>query len=411
MTVARTRLTVLFVLFGLLVSGCNSQPAAPPTISDPMISDPTPQEPGKEVGISVDVSSAGGVTLTYTWNADGGEIVRGQGSPAITYRVPEEPGTYNVRVKVEWDGQNAEKITTIEVKGATQTSTPQSTQEAPATPTEESVLGSEENPIDWSLVPSGETQRVTSGAQKVADLLHDETGLYFNVNVTSNYDDAVGAMCSQPPEAHMGSLSTFAYVRANKHCGVEAELINVRYGSSTYNGQIIARSDSDINNLTDLAEKTFCRPDPLSTSGWIIPKLTLRAAGINPETDLEIVEAGSHDMVVDAVYNGDCDAGATYVDARESVKDDYPDVLETIKILEVTTDIPNDGIQFVSDLDEDLKTKIVEGFLTISKTEKGQEALNMVYGSSTLEKREDQFYDSFRELLQEAGMSIEELQE
>jgi len=252
---------------------------------------------------------------------------------------------------------------------------------------------------------------VTNGAQKVADLLHDETGLHFNVNVTSDYDDAVEAMCSQPPKAHMGSLSTFAYVQANKRCGVEAELINVRYGSSTYNGQIIARADSNINNLTDLAGKTFCRPDPLSTSGWVIPKLTLRAAGINPETDLKIVDAGGHDIVVDAIYNGDCDAGATYVDARENVKDNYPDVMETITILEVTTDIPNDGIQFISDLDEDLKTKVVEGLLAISKTEKGQEALNMIYGSSTLEKRGDQFYDPFRELLQEAGMSIEELQE
>ena len=140
MTVARTRLTLSILLLGLLVSACNSQPAEPPTtaaqpsISDPMISDPTPQEPGKEVGISIDVSSAGGATLTYTWNADGGEIVRGQGSPAITYRVPEEPGTYNVRVKVEWDGQSTEKVTTIQVEETRQepvlqpTATPDPTQ-------------------------------------------------------------------------------------------------------------------------------------------------------------------------------------------------------------------------------------------------------------------------------------------
>jgi hypothetical protein len=84
-----------------------------------MISDPTPQEPGKEVGISIDVVSTGGITLDYTWNADGGEIVRGQGSPAITYRVPEEPGTYNVRVQVAWDSQSVEKVTSIRVKGET----------------------------------------------------------------------------------------------------------------------------------------------------------------------------------------------------------------------------------------------------------------------------------------------------
>jgi len=113
-------LLVSMALLGLM-GGCKSATlptiAEAPVISEPMISAPTPQQPGKEVGISIDVSSAGGVTLNYTWNADGGEIVRGQSSPAITYRVPNEPGTYNIRVKVEWDGQSVEKVTSIEVEG------------------------------------------------------------------------------------------------------------------------------------------------------------------------------------------------------------------------------------------------------------------------------------------------------
>jgi oligopeptide transport system substrate-binding protein len=125
------KLLFLTVLLGL-ITACTSPTAEPPTISDPMISDPTPQEPGKEVGISIDVSSAGGATLTYTWNADGGEIVRGQGSPAITYRVPEEPGTYNVRVKVEWDGQSVEKVTVIQVEG--DLTTPAATRDSTASP-------------------------------------------------------------------------------------------------------------------------------------------------------------------------------------------------------------------------------------------------------------------------------------
>jgi hypothetical protein len=117
------KLSALMLLLGLM-SACTSPVTEAPIISDPMISDPTPQEPGKEVGISIDVVSTGGVTLDYTWNADGGEIVRGQGSPAITYRVPEEPGTYNVRVRVEWDDQSVEKVTTIQVSGENSDPTP-----------------------------------------------------------------------------------------------------------------------------------------------------------------------------------------------------------------------------------------------------------------------------------------------
>ena len=276
----------------------------------------------------------------------------------------------------------------------------------------EPELGSEENPIVWSFVPSGEMERVAGGAQAVADLLQAETGLYFETNVATEYAGVIEAMCSDPPEAHMGSLATFAYVLAADRGCAEAKLVSVRYGSPTYNGQIIVRADSGINALTDMAGKTFCRPDPLSTSGWIIPNLTLRAAGINPEADLaEIVDAGSHDAVVAAVYNGDCDAGATYVDARSTIEEDSPDVMEQVVVIEVTEDIPNDGVQFVPSVSEEMRTKIIDGLLAVAETEEGQEALDTAYSWAALEKHDDTFYDPFRQVLQAAGMSIEDLQE
>ena len=209
----------------------------------------------------------------------------------------------------------------------------------------------------------------------------------------------------------MGSLATFAYVLAADRGCAEAELVSVRYGSPTYNGQIIVRTDSGINALTDLAGKTFCRPDPLSTSGWIIPNLSLRAAGINPESDLaEIVDAGSHDAVVAAVYNGDCDAGATYVDARGTVEEDYADVMDVVTIIEVTEDIPNDGVQFVPSVSAEMRAQIVDGLLAIAETEAGQEALDTAYQWAALEKHDDTFYDPFRQVLQAAGMNIDDLQ-
>jgi len=275
----------------------------------------------------------------------------------------------------------------------------------------EPELGSEENPIIWAFVPSGEMERVAGGAQTVADLLTEETGLYFDTSVATEYAGVIEAMCSDPPEAHMGSLATFAYVLAADRGCAEAELVSVRYGSPTYNGQIIVRTDSGINALTDLAGKTFCRPDPLSTSGWIIPNLSLRAAGINPESDLaEIVDAGSHDAVVAAVYNGDCDAGATYVDARGTVEEDYADVMDVVTIIEVTEDIPNDGVQFVPSVPAEMRAKIVDGLLAIAETEAGQEALDTAYQWAALAKHDDTFYDPFRQVLQAAGMNIDDLQ-
>jgi phosphonate transport system substrate-binding protein len=273
-------------------------------------------------------------------------------------------------------------------------------------------LGTEEHPIVWSFVPSGETEQVAAGAQEVADLLLDETGLYIITNVATEYAGVVEAMCSDPPEAHMASLATFAYVLAADRGCAEAALVAVRFGSPVYNGQIITRADSGINSIADLAGKTFCRPDPLSTSGWIIPNLTMRAAGINPDTDLaEIVDAGSHDAVVAAVYNGDCDAGATYVDARSTIEEDSPDVMDVVAVIEVTADIPNDGVQFSSAMPQELRDKVVDGLLAIAATDAGVDALDTAYSWTGLEKHGDDFYDPFRQVLQASGISIEDLQE
>lgn len=272
-------------------------------------------------------------------------------------------------------------------------------------------LGTEENPIIWSFVPSGEMERVTAGAQSVADLLYDETGLYISTNVATEYAGVIGALESDPPEAHMASLATFAYVLAADRGVVEAALIAIRFGSPTYNGQIIVRADSGITSISGLRGKTFARPDPLSTSGWIIPMLTMRAAGINPDTDLkEIVDVGSHDSVVAAVYNGDVDAGATYVTARARIEEDHPDVMEKVVVIEITEDIPNDGVQFSPTVPDEIREKIVNALLEIAETEEGKEALNTAYQWEGLLKHDDTFYDPFRQVLQASGLSIDELQ-
>lgn len=208
----------------------------------------------------------------------------------------------------------------------------------------------------------------------------------------------------------MASLATFAYVMAAERGVAEAELVAVRYGSPTYNGQIITRADSGITKVSDLAGKTFGRPDPLSTSGWIIPMLTMRAAGVNPDTDLKgIVDAGSHDGVAAAVFNGDVDAGATYVDGRTRIEEDYPTVMEEVVVIALTEDIPNDGVQFIPSMDDEMKTIIVDALLKIASTDEGKEALNTAYQWNALEKHDDTFYDPFRQVLQAAGLSIEEL--
>ena len=266
-------------------------------------------------------------------------------------------------------------------------------------------LGTEENPIIWAVVPSGDTERVVAGFDAVAALLYDATGLVVEPFVATEYAGVIEALSADPPKAHMASLATFAYIAAAERGGAEAELVAVRYGSEVYNGQIYVRSDSGIESVADLKDKTFCRPDPLSTSGWIIPSITLRAAGIDPDNDLaQVVDAGSHDAAVAGVYNGDCDAGSSFVDARGSVEDDYPDVMDVIKVIEISIDIPNDGVQYNPVVPREIRDQINAALIAMSETEEGAEALDTAYQWNELVERDDSFYDPFRQVLDAAGV-------
>ena len=274
----------------------------------------------------------------------------------------------------------------------------------------EAALGTEENPIIWALVPSGETDTVLAGFEDVAAILYDETGLVIEPFVATEYAGVIEALSADPPKAHMASLATFAYLVASARGVADVALVSERYGSASYNGQIITRTDSGIESVEDLAGKTFCRPDPLSTSGWIIPMITMQAFGINPDTDLaEIVDAGSHDAVAAGVYDGTCDAGSTYVDVRSSMEEDYPDIMEVTKVINVSVDIPNDGVQFSPSVPAEIREPIVNALLTINETEEGLAAIDAAYEWTKLVVKDDSFYDPFRQVLDAAGIDPETL--
>lgn len=271
-------------------------------------------------------------------------------------------------------------------------------------------LGTEENPIIWSFVPSQDSEEVLSGAQQVADLITDKTGLVVKANIATEYAGVIEAMCNG--EAHMGALNTFGYVLAHERDCADVAVASVRYGTAFYTGQLVANVDSGVQSITDLAGKTFCRPDPLSTSGWIIPSIMLQAEGINPDTDLtQVVDAGGHDGVITAVYNGDCDAGATFVDARSNVEDDLTDVKDKVIVFDTSPEIPNDTVSFATDVPQDIRDQITQALLEIADDEASLEILSETYSWSGLVAKDDSFYDPFRQVLDASGVDIESFME
>ncbi len=283
-------------------------------------------------------------------------------------------------------------------------------------------LGSSDNPIVIAFVPSGESGQIATASNAIADCLNKMTGLSYKVQTGTSYGAAIEAMGAN--QAQVGFLNTFSVLLAEEKYGIVPALANLRNYSTIdidpdkdlagqlepfYKGQFIANVDSGIKTLADLKGKSFCFVDPNSTSGYIVPRIILKANGIDPDTDLSATEnAGSHPNVAIAVYNGDCDAGVTYInvltDAATNLQAQYPDITDKVKPFAVTDRIPNDGVQYTKDLPQDIQDITTNALLAMSQDPGGKAVLASLYTINAFEKIDATFYDDFANVLKAAGV-------
>ncbi|OFZ16900.1 MAG: phosphonates-binding protein [Bdellovibrionales bacterium RBG_16_40_8] len=268
-------------------------------------------------------------------------------------------------------------------------------------------IGSSKNPIKFFLVPSVDTKLLEEAGQKIKTYLEDHTPYKYKIAVPTSYIAVVEAFGTN--RADVASLNTFGYILANERYGVEARITFIRFGSESYQSQIIARSDSSIKNIKDLNDKKFAYVDPASTSGYLMPA---KLFSDNKVLLKQTVFAQKHDNVVTMVYQGRVDAGATYYspsengeiqDARRMVKTQFPDVEKKIKIIALTDPIPNDPIVFRKDLSEEIKDKVISALIEMQKTEEGKKIFYDIYSITGMNRSTDKHYDSVRDMLLKLG--------
>jgi phosphonate transport system substrate-binding protein len=263
----------------------------------------------------------------------------------------------------------------------------QATEEPPA------ELGSEERPIKLLFVPSVSVDVIVAGGEMIRDAMLEATGLHFEVSVPTSYAATIEEMCASPDDT-MAFIPAMGYALASGLCGVEPGLAAERYGWNVYWTQFVVLRDSDFETLEDLEGATWAYPDASSTSGYLYPSVIFENLGI---TIGEHLEAGGHPQSVRAVYNGEADVGTSYfsppllpegrwaigddpdipdelvpecavneedrlmcggwrvLDARAAIREEAPDVVQVVRILDISPEIPNDTLSYSPNFPEALR--------------------------------------------------------
>jgi phosphonate transport system substrate-binding protein len=325
--------------------------------------------------------------------------------------------------------------------------------EVPPEPTEApAVLGSEEYPIQVLFVPSVDVDFMISSGDLIAQALNDATGLYFEVSVPTSYAATIEEMCASPEDT-IGFIPAMGYALANQLCGVEPGLASVRYGWNVYWTEFIVARDSAYETLEDLEGATWAYPDAGSTSGYLYPSVIFDDLGI---TVGDTVEAGGHPQVVKAIYNGEADVGTCYfsapllpegmgtwdpetmspdipdefvpecapdeegalycgeyrvLDARAAISGEAPDVVQKVRILALSPEIPNDTMSYSPEFPAELKQSINEAIMAYVGSEACDATLcnEKFYDWTGAAPVYDENFDGIRLMMEAQGITLENI--
>ncbi len=268
-------------------------------------------------------------------------------------------------------------------------------------------LGEEGNPIVWAIVPETDLNVFIPAVEQAANIMMERTGLVVETQVLDNYSQVVDMLCSG--EAQIGALNAWSYLLAQERGCTSIVLTAELFGGSAYQGQILVSSDSGITSIADLAGTTFCRRAVDSRSTWIVPRLMMLAAGIDPDNDLkEIIDTGDIRNIVAGIYTGTCDAGATYIDARIDHREEFPNIFNVAHVLAQTIQIPYNGVTFSPNVPTEIQEKL-EGVFYYLEIFDGGKVLKDLYGWDGIFERGDYLYDPLREVIIASGVDIQSL--
>lgn len=150
-------------------------------------------------------------------------------------------------------------------------------------------------------------------------------------------------------------------------------------GSTGYYTLLVARKDKGYATLADLKGKKLGFADPDSTSGYLVPNVSLPADIGAPIAEFfgETGFGGGHENLVLGVLDGTWDAGTTFGSGVGEWAEGYTTgnlhtmvekgILDTDDLVELwrSPQIPNGPLMVSNKLPEDLKTKVKAFFLEL----------------------------------------------
>ena len=227
-----------------------------------------------------------------------------------------------------------------------------------------------------SAIPDEAPTELQRKFKPLGEYLEKKIGMKVEFTPVTDYAAAVEALIQH--KVDMVWFGGFTFVQAKVRSNNQVIPLVQREEDQKFKSVFIT-FDKSVNTLQDLRRKTFSFGSESSTSGHLMPRFFLKAAKINPDTDLKrIAFSGAHDATVAAVAGGKVDAGALNISVWEKmVKENKVDVNQ-VRVFFTTPGYYDYNWTVRADMDSALRKKITDAFLSLDKSDaQGKEILDL----------------------------------
>jgi len=238
-----------------------------------------------------------------------------------------------------------------------------------------------------------------------ATLLSELAEIDLSVSEAPSYERLAAAL--HEGATHLAWLSPIPYI-ALSQAGDVTPLVYHERAKKHYASALVVPRDSPARRIADLRGARAAWVDRHSAAGYVVPRIQLAAAGVDPRTDLgEQTFAGSHEAVARAVASGEADFGATFAhretgDAIVGPWSSSPELAEAVRVLATFGKIPSDLIVARSELDLDLRVRITRALRSMNADETGRRIVRELFDVERFRLLEPEDYESLQKMARDA---------
>jgi phosphonate transport system substrate-binding protein len=225
------------------------------------------------------------------------------------------------------------------------------------------------------------------GARRFTEALSAQLGEGARLIVADDYEHLLTSVAESTVQ--LAWMPPLLQARAN---GAKLVAVCERKGITLYRSALLVRAESDYKTIADLRAARAAWSDPQSASGYLFPRLQLRAAGLDLRA-LKESFAGSASNAMSAVIDGRADLCACYVSNgassnREVAQKDVGHVFAPagwrLRVLAVTDSIPPDGFVLARAVEPALQSKITDALIAMVDNPRGAAAIRQLLDADRL---------------------------